>query len=105
MEREAIEKFLMEKKEYEQSDMAEFWEWYLQADPNFEFTERELDILIEEKWAKAAIDWEGIDSIFETVDRLYSEEETERILKRIRKEEYGIDESVELNWKKFFEEG
>lgn len=100
MEREAIEKFLMEKKEYGQGDMAEFWDWYLQADPNFEFTERELDILIEEKGTN--IDWEGIDNIFRTVDELYSEEETERILKRIRKEMYDIDESVELNWKERF---
>lgn len=104
MEKEAIIKFLKEKKGYDEDDIAEFWEIYEQVDPNFEFTERELDILIEEKWAKVAIDWEGIDSIFETVDRLYSEEDVEKILKRIRKKEYGIDELVELNWKKLFEE-
>lgn len=90
MKREAVEKFLMEKKKYEQSDMAEFWEWYLQVDPNLECTEGDLDALVSKKGSK--INWDEINKIFEDIDRLFSDEKMDIILDDLEKNRPGYKE-------------
>lgn len=47
MEREVVEKFLREKKEYDDNDIAEFWKEY--AEIGLEFTEEELDSITYKK--------------------------------------------------------
>lgn len=67
MERKDIEKFLVEKKGYNENDIAEFWEDYLEIDPNFEYTEKELDVLVCDK--KSRMDYREVNKLLEEVGK------------------------------------
>ena len=82
MERKDIEKFLKEKKGYDENDIAEFWEEYLIVDPNFEYTERELDMFACKKGDEC--DGEKIKKILWEIDDLFSDEEFEKTKKELR---------------------
>lgn len=80
MERNDIEKFLKEKKGYDDSDIAEFWEGYLIVDPNFEYTEWELDAFAFGKGLN--LDYRDVDNLLKEVGKseLFSDEKMDVIL-------------------------
>lgn len=81
MDKKAVENFLKEKKKYNQNDVNEFWKDYLAIDPKFEYTEEELDVLVEEKGVK--IDWEGINESFKEIDRVYPDKNKKKSLEEL----------------------
>lgn len=95
MEKEAIEKFLKEVKEYDENDIAEFWKDYLIVDPNFEYTERELDMFACKKGDE--MDYREVDRMLREVaeSELFSDENIERIRKKLKEKYLDRDDELE----------
>lgn len=99
MERKDIEKFLKEKKGYDENDIAEFWEEYLIVDPNFEYTERELDMFACKKGDE--MDYREVDKILQEMEKseLFSDENIERIQKKLKDKYLGREDELE-SWQR-----
>lgn len=94
MEKEAIIKFLKEKKGYDEDDIAEFWEIYEQVDPNFEFTERDLDAFA---WEGKYSNRRGFDELLRDFSKVLAEA-NEKTRKMLGEEEWKrITEGIEDN--------
>lgn len=90
MGKEAIEKFLKEKKGYDEDDIADFWEWYLRAESCIELTQDDLDVFVSRKGVK--INWTELNKIFKEVDRLFPGEKLDIILDNMEKSQPGCKE-------------